>query len=211
MQPTAYERLWATLPFRVVVDACVFPRTRGWIGPILDAAKAGYIIPYWSPLIIAESNRVLTWLWLKRRGGDFSEPSWERCSVDFKRMFARLTEVFRVVEDCPTASPPWDEPSDPWDIPIWTAAKRCEAHFIITANLTDGPPPNAEGDQKFEDITFIHPDQFLRGIEAFSDLLETVGLQEGQPNVADVEDRLPLVFRDFLGDLLTREFGPIEE
>ena len=52
-------------PLRVVLDTCVFPRRR-WMTPILDAARAGHIALYWSPAILAEVNRLLTWLWLER-------------------------------------------------------------------------------------------------------------------------------------------------
>jgi hypothetical protein len=145
---------------------------------LVQAARAGYLGPVWSPLIIAESNRVLTWIWLKRRGGDFSERSWRECSDAAKGMFQHLTAVFRVVDDYPsgdTAS--WtDEPPDKWDIPIWTAAVRSQAGFIVTENLSDAPPPDADGNRAFRDVLFVHPDEFVRLLHVISEIVEAQNL-----------------------------------
>lgn len=107
------------------MDSCVFPRQKQWLVPILDGARNGAVIPVWSPLIIAEVNRLLTWLWLKREQGDQSEGAWKRCSDASKRWFSLMTTFFRVVDDHPPYEGTWsEEPSDIWDIPIWTAATR---------------------------------------------------------------------------------------
>jgi hypothetical protein len=87
----------------VVVDSNVFPRLR-WLRPLIQAARQGYVQLIRSPLIIAEAQRLLTWLWLERHGGDLSDAAWRRCSEDAKRMFAHLTAAFHVVEDRPPAA-----------------------------------------------------------------------------------------------------------
>ncbi len=169
MLPLRLDQVRALIPVRAVIDACVFPQTKNWLAPLLGAAREGYVELVWSPLIIAEANRVLTWLWLKRNGGDFSERSWQRCSVDAKRMFARLTPYFHVADDFPPGPDLWENPLDAWDIPIWTAAKQCDARFIVTANLADGPPKNAAGIQAYDGILLLDPDSFLQLLEFFAD------------------------------------------
>jgi hypothetical protein len=57
----------------------VFPQTRRWLSPITERAAEGYVRPIWSPSILAESNRVLTWLWIKRNGGQLTDAAWHRC------------------------------------------------------------------------------------------------------------------------------------
>lgn len=64
--PTDKRPLPDPFPVREVMDSCVFPRTKQWLIPLTDLAAGGFLLPMWSPLIIAESNRVLTWLWIKR-------------------------------------------------------------------------------------------------------------------------------------------------
>lgn len=172
------DRFLQALPIRVVVDSCVFPRTAKWLIPLTDAARSGYIELFWSPLIIAESNRVLTWLWLKRHGGDLSDKSWAQCSIAAKRMFSKLTRVFRVVDDRPPHAELWDSPSDSWDVPIWTAAKRCEAAFVVTDNLADGPPPDSEGIREYDSVMFAHPDDFLKVLGDMVEQLESRDVAE---------------------------------
>lgn len=165
------------LPVRVVVDSCIFPQTRKWLIPLVQAAETGYLDLIWSPLTIAEANRVLTWLWVKRHGGDLSEKSWLSCSESAKKMFLHLTRVFRVVDDRPPLEDTWTEhPSDEWDVPIWTAAVRAESHFIITENLSDGPPEDVNGCREYAGIIFVHPATFLEFLNYLTDLIESEGL-----------------------------------
>jgi hypothetical protein len=163
----------------VVVDSCIFPH-RKWLTTILDGARSGAVIPVWSPLIIAEVNRLLTWLWLKRAHGDQSEAAWKRCSDDSKAWFSTMTTVFRVIDDHPPYEQTWsDEPADAWDIPIWTAATRAQHRFrgapifIVTDNLKDGPPKDKHGLQHHRNIGFIHPNDFVALIDAWADLMYT--------------------------------------
>lgn len=151
-----------------VIDACVFPR-RSWLDPLLLSAREGYIVPFWSPCIITEVNRFLTWQWLRLYGGDQSPASWRACSADSKKWFSIMTSVFRVVDDCPPAEPVWDSPRDAWDIPLWSAAKRCDARFIVTANLKDGPPADENGLRIFEGVTWIHPEAFADEVDRCAD------------------------------------------
>jgi hypothetical protein len=125
-------------------------------------------------------------------------------------MFGRMTLLFRVVEDAPPNATAWDQPSDAWDIPIWTAAKRGEADFVVTANLADGPPRDAEGNREFEGVTFIHPDEFLAFLEFLADALDGEELTELAPGSSEQQSDLSPSIRQFLAELIARKFGPAE-
>jgi hypothetical protein len=102
-------QLPADPPARAVIDSCVFGHLYEWINPLILAARAGAIELLWSPVIIAESNRLLTWLWLQRHGGDLSGPSKRRCSQDAKVFLQIARTVFRVVEDAPPDETMWTD------------------------------------------------------------------------------------------------------
>ena len=223
MRPPEPEALANVLPVRAVVDSCVFPRVRKWLEPIILAAQTDVVVPLWSPLIISESNRLLTWLWLERHGGDLSDAGWRQCSDAAKKWFGRVSHVFQVVDDRPPPEPAWtDRPIDEWDTPIWTAAKRGGAHCIVTENLKDGPPPDANGLQQYEGIFFIHPDNFLRALDYLADFYWSKGFVEledspsrrAEPQNNPLETindswfRLNPDVRDWLSQLIKRKFGP---
>src|SRR4029079_6470750 len=92
------QRSYPQLP--VVVDTNIFAR-RAWLGPIICAAPNEYIVPVWSPCIIAEASRLLTWLELKRRGCVFSSADARALSERAHRWFAVMTRVFQVVDGHP--------------------------------------------------------------------------------------------------------------
>ncbi|MBI4492306.1 MAG: PIN domain-containing protein [Chloroflexi bacterium] len=164
-------------PLRAVIDTCVFPHTRRWLAPLIDHARNGHVKLFWSPAIIAEANRLLTWLWLDRHDSALTDAAWNRCSAAAHRMFARLTTVFHVSEDRPPPEALWSpRPLDEWDVPIWTAAVRAKADFIVTENLKDGPPPDGQGLRRHGDITYVHPDQFLALVDWWADAAESAQL-----------------------------------
>jgi hypothetical protein len=147
---------------RAVIDTCVFAHLNQWISPLVDAARNGNVELIWSPVIIAETHRLLTWQWLLRHDGDLSRQSWDACSEQAKAFWRWVSPAFRVVDDRPPDEPSWtNRPRDEWDIPLWNAAVRSGAAFIVTENLRDGPPPDTEGIRRHEGIVFIHPEDFL--------------------------------------------------
>ncbi|MGE3273324.1 MAG: PIN domain-containing protein [Chloroflexota bacterium] len=156
-------------PIVAVIDANVFARS-AWIKPIVQAVQDGILTVVWSPLIISEVNRLLTWLWIRRHASDTSEAARRRCSADFKVWYANVAVNFHVVEDRPPLAEMWtDSPTDPWDAPIWTAAVRAREAFgvqhvlVITDNLRDSPPLNQRGLRTFAGVTFLHPED-LQGV-----------------------------------------------
>jgi len=146
-----------------VIDSCVLIEQHRWLDPIVLSAQAGYVVPIWSPCIIAEANRVLTWLWIRRQPPGLSTTAAKRTlSEDAHRWFSRVSPVFESVDDRPPFEPMWTpDPKDPYDAPVWTAAVRGKAHFVVTANLEDGPPPDENAVQRYGGILYIHLDRFL--------------------------------------------------
>jgi hypothetical protein len=167
---------------RAVVDACVFPRTRDWLWPLVDAAKTGLLELLWSPSIIAEVYRLNTWLWIKRHGDDTSDRTWHELSEASHNLFERLSAVFQVIEDRPPLAPSWPATRiDKWDIPIWTAAVRGNASFVVTDNLKDGPPPDPQGTQSYKGVLFVHPKPLL----TFLDQRLSIIAGRGLPSISE--------------------------
>lgn len=215
MPPTGSESLPQTpvQPLIAVIDTCVFPRKK-WLDSIRDAAQAGYLVPVWSPLIIAEVTRLLTWQWLHRHRGEQTPSTWARCSADAKAWFTLMTAVFRVAEDAPPLEDAWESPRDEWDLPLLSAAKRYGASFIVTENLQDGPPEDHRRLRIFDGILWCHPDLFLNMVNVWSDFVAT-GSQDlptrprqGSPSSGQAAaasgargTEIPVAFLDFLDGL----------
>ena len=91
-----------------------------------------------------------------------------------------MTRYFRMIDDHPPYEAIWsDEPADPWDVPIWTAAVRARKRFrgapvfIVTENLKDGPPKDKDGLQFHRGVGFLHPRDFPALISVWADLSVT--------------------------------------
>jgi hypothetical protein len=156
-----------------VIDACVFPHG-DWVASIVYHAQIQSVVPIWSPLIIVEATRTITRRWVVANGGDPSITAGRALSAESKRWFTRMTAVFRVAEDCPPHEETWPSPRDTWDVPIWNAARRSAADVIVTANLRDGPPEDANGRRTFQGVLWCHPDLFARICERWPDAIAVV-------------------------------------
>ena len=158
---------WPEGPLRTLVDANVFAR-RDWMRAVHVAADEGWIEPFWSPAIIAEVVRFLTWLWIRRNGGEVSDWARRAHSAEAHQWFDSMTALFRVVEDRPPLEPAWsDVPRDPHDAPIWTAAVRAKVALVVTDNLRDGPPLGADGLRSWQGIVYIAPDDFIAFVDVW--------------------------------------------
>ena len=127
-----------------------------------EAAALGLFEAIWSPWIVAELNRVLTWRAIERSGGDISAAHYKRLSVSSKAMMEYLTATFTTVDPKPPHPPPWDDLADPGDVPIWAAAKASGATYIVSENTDDYPPRQPDGRRAHEGIEYLGGDAFLR-------------------------------------------------
>lgn len=195
---------------RAVIDANVFGRTSTWLRDIVDAAHSGFITPIWSPSIVAEASRLLTWLWLRRHSAPLTDASWRDYSVIAHRWFGHMTAVFEVVEDRPPHEALWAEaPRDLEDVAVWNAAIRSGAEFVVTANLRHGPPENEIGLRMYRGITYLHPEAFLEVVLIWTDIAATQQVPAQEPGGAESGSGEPLAdvpapFRKLLADLLER-------
>src|SRR5207248_687760 len=92
----------------------------------------------WSPWIIAELTRVLTWQWVMRHGSTPAE--WRRCGESCKKMMEILLPTFELVTPLPPYPIAWASLEDQWDLPVWAAAVEGHAEYVISENIRDFPP-----------------------------------------------------------------------
>lgn len=127
------------------------------------ATQAGLYVGYWSPWIIAELNRVLTWRWLQRTAPpDLSRANEQRCSVAAHIMMELLLATFQLVNPLPPYPSAWEQLADAWDHPIWAAAKASGAQYVVSENTHDYPPPQADGRHVYESIEYLGGEAFLQ-------------------------------------------------
>jgi hypothetical protein len=147
---------------RAVVDtsSLVQPTLRG---DLYHAAQLGLFTPIWSPWIIAELNRVLTWHWIKARtGGDLSRANERRCAEMAKTMMALLLPSFELAAPLPPYPAVWETLTDEWDQPIWAAAILSGAQYVISENSHDYPPRQDDGCHRYNGIEYLSGTAFLR-------------------------------------------------
>ena len=213
------------LPLGVLVDSNAFGR-RAWIQALIDASLAGCILLYWSPTIIEEMAqlRQLIWIrnWLKQGGTTFTDGVRRRFSEEAHRWMDFISPHFHVVEDKPPFALAWADPMpDPYDAPIWTAARRARANVIVTQNLKDGPPRNEHGIQVFADVLYLDPDDLPAFLLWWGDYYASGGLEPFEarwgptsdddpdqtvPGVADQVGLSPAI-REFILDVERRRAG----
>jgi hypothetical protein len=115
----------------------------------------------WSPWIIAELNRVLTWRWIRASHGDVSRANEKACSRAAQRMMALLFATFRLVHPEPPYPPAWESLTDPWDQPIWAAAKLSGATHVVSENSRHFPPVGQDGQHSHEGIVYLTGQAFI--------------------------------------------------
>jgi len=130
-----------------------------------DLAEAGAFTAIWSPWIIAELNRVLTWRWIDHTQGDLSQrlsrSNWDQCSGAAKTMMVLLHTTLEFVDPRPPYPPAWEELTDVWDYPIWAAAKVGQASYVVSENTHDYPPPDPVGRHMYEGIEYLSAHTFI--------------------------------------------------
>jgi hypothetical protein len=125
-----------------------------------ESAQLGLFTAIWSPWIIAELTRVLTWRWLER-DADFLQGNWDRCGAAAKAMMTYLLTTFELVAPVPPYSPAWEQLQDAWDWPVWAAAKEGNAKYVVSENTHDFPPPLPDGRHEYGGIEYLTGSAFL--------------------------------------------------
>jgi hypothetical protein len=127
-----------------------------------EVASTGLYTGIWSPWIIAELNRVLTWRWIRTRmPGDLSTAAERACAEAANSMMTALLSTFEVVAPRQPYPPTWATMSDPNDYPIWAAAVAGQAEYVVSENTRHYPPRGRDGRHTFDGITYLPAETFL--------------------------------------------------
>lgn len=156
---------------RAVLDTNVLVPS-GLCRDLQNAAQEGMFIALWSPWIIAELNRVLTWKWLERTAQPastrtdaisygLSGANWSRCTAAAAAMMEILVSTFEVVAPRPPYPEAWEGLTDPWDVPIWAAAVDGGAHFVVSDNKRDYPSRQEDGRHIHRGVEYLSGQDFL--------------------------------------------------
>ncbi len=145
---------------RAVLDTSVLVQ-RGPRRALQLAAADGRYTALWSPWIIAELHRVLTWRWIERTQGDLSPANHARCSQSAKVMMRILTPTFELIDDRPPYPDAWASLTDEDDVPIWAAAISATATHVVSNNTRHFPPRQADGRRAYNGIEYLTAADFL--------------------------------------------------
>lgn len=146
---------------RAVIDTNVLVPV-GTRRAVQEAAEAGLIVALWSPWIVAELNRVLTWNWIDWSHGDTSATNWRACSAAAATMMNFLLASFETVDPRPPYPDAWPGLADPGDHRVWAAAVHSEGSFVVSDNTRDFPPSDADGRFRWAGIEYLTAAEFLR-------------------------------------------------
>jgi hypothetical protein len=81
-------------------------------------------------------------------------------------MLLHLLPVMEFVSVVPPFLRSWPTARDENDLPIWTAAVRGQATFVISHNVRDFPPRNGSGICAYDGIEYITTENFVRQVLA---------------------------------------------
>lgn len=127
-----------------------------------EIAAAGLYTGLWSPWIIGELNRVLTWRWIRTRmPGDLSSAAEHACANAANAMMTALLATFEVVNPQPPYPPSWPSFPDANDYPIWAAAVLGKADYVVSENTRHYPPRGPNGHHTFNGVTYLPTMSFL--------------------------------------------------
>lgn len=119
---------------------------------LITAAYEELYRPVWSPWIIAELNRVMTWNWILNKGGLFQR---NELSRRYKDMMSMLTAALTCVDPKPPWGRAWPQLTDNDDLPVWATAKYADAQFIVSENVRDFPPPDNTDKHVWDGIEYL--------------------------------------------------------
>jgi len=119
-------------------------------------ARLGFYEGYWSPWIVEEMARGVTWRWMRTNSA--SQQSQDELS-------RRATVAMRHLE--PTLPHPavWPALQDAGDHPVWAAAVLAGADYVVSDNTRDFPPRDASGVTRYGGIAYLTASAFIQGME----------------------------------------------
>lgn len=126
-----------------------------------EGAAIGLYTGIWSPRIIAELNRVLTWRWIRTRAGDISGAAERSCSDAANVMMATLLPTCELVAPLPPFPPAWPSLTDRYDYPIWAAAVDGQAGYVVSENTRHYPPRQEDGRYVHANVEYMPARAFL--------------------------------------------------
>lgn len=148
-------------PPRAVLDSSVLvPVWSRLLLSTLASARSAPYTPVWCEWIIAETWRVLTVRRLRRLPA-ITPADEHQISASANTMLTALLQVMTFVSVVPPFDPAWPTASDAADLPIWSAAVRSGARFVVSHNLRDFPPRDADGLCAYSGIEFITAANFV--------------------------------------------------
>lgn len=145
-------------PIRAVCDTNVLV-PHGHRQYLLEAASFGLFRPLWSPWIIGELYRVLTWQWVQKHGA--SETERRLCSTAANALMALLLPDWELINIAPPWPKGWSTLRDPYDLPIIATALKGHARYIVSENTHDFPPADAAGRHVWQNLEFLRIADFL--------------------------------------------------
>ena len=149
-------------PLRAVVDTSVLVPVWSRVLLVdLAAAQPALYTPIWCEWIIAEAWRVLTVQRLRQQA-TFSPADERRLAASANAMLTTLLQVMEFISVVPPFDEAWPTAHDVNDLPIWTAAVRSGADFIVSHNTRDFPPRDAAGLCAYRGIELITTENFVR-------------------------------------------------
>jgi PIN domain-containing protein len=150
-------------PVRAVLDASVL--VARWSRLALSAAavpSARRFQPKWCEWIIAETWRVLAVRWLRQSPARIHDDATLTHAAN--AMLLALLPTMELVSVAPPFEAAWPELRDHYDRPVWAAALRAGASFVISHNLRDFPQRDRDGLCRYAGIEYVTAENFLREV-----------------------------------------------
>lgn len=126
-------------------------------------ARLGFYEGYWSPWIVEEMARGVTWRWIRANGTE--RESQDTLSRLAKMAMQHLEPTLHVVSPTLPYPAAWPALRDAGDHPVWAAAVLAEADYVVSDNTRDFPPPDHSGVTRYGSITYITARAFMQGLE----------------------------------------------
>jgi hypothetical protein len=148
------------VPSAVLDSSVLVPVWSRLLLSTLAATRPALYTPIWCEWIIAETCRVLTTQRLRRLAA-ITAADERQLSVSANAMLTALLQVMHFVTVVPPFDAAWSGASDAADLPVWSAAVRAGAQFVISHNMRDFPPRNTDGLCVYAGIEFITTANFV--------------------------------------------------